>query len=185
MDPIILIIFFGLAVAWLCNLSTSRGDNGGYGHIIIWVALIAALAVGWSDTAKGGRLADVLTPSDEIAKAKAEENRSVAELERQRAENQVRLARLRADLERQRAMLRASGHPVEPTEDRTTVIFSAIILGVGAVSTFLYWRELRTREARDAEIQELQLRLSLSQRGFSPTDADLDRRRLAAPAERR
>lgn len=89
-----------------------------------------------------------------------------AKADRIRAENEIARLRAALDAERQRAMMRAAGHapPSAPAETETDRFVALLIFAVAVGAVGLYWMELRKREAKEAEIRELQVQLAIAER---------------------
>jgi hypothetical protein len=87
--------------------------------------------------------------------------------ERAVREAQAEKIRLEAQAAYQRelALLRAQGHVSAATtaEAEKNMVPITIVFVVAIGATFLYWRELRTREAREDELRRLQIRLAVAE----------------------
>jgi len=74
--------------------------------------------------------------------------------------------RLEADARYRReiALLQSRGHVTAPaTEPNRSMVPITIVFLVAVTATILYWREIRTREAREDELRRLQIRLAVAE----------------------
>lgn len=152
-----LVAFFGS----MASLKAA-GDRGGPFFAVLCLLIAVGsgvVAVRNIPPAGAGLIGNVLESdgSRAIKEAKAD---------RIRAENEIARLRAALDAERQRAMMRAAGHapPSAPAETETDRFVALLVFAVAVGAVGLYWMELRKREAKEAEIRELQVQLAIAER---------------------
>lgn len=148
--------------------------------LLIPLLLFPLLSV--ATTADASRFADAFTPSDRIAQAEAARARALAELERTRTENAIRIEQTRADIERQTALLRSAGY--RPESDDTLVFAAGFAMALCVLALFLYWLENRWRVSRENEVRELQMRLALMEQRPRPVTVFRPERRMLEASKR-